>query len=156
MAQISLHTRNAHPPATGSRSGLAILAAVAIISLVVGLAPWDMTASQAVVQADPDLAKLMRFMAAIKGLMALGALALIGWRFGYDATPRTQLAYLLTGALLMAGTGFIWRIDTVVEGAVAFHLGLGLLIALACLDKGGHQAVSSIVAVRRAAIGRSR
>jgi hypothetical protein len=126
------------------------LVLVAAAALMVGLAPWDVASSHAAAQADRELAMLMRFMAALKGLMALAALALIGWRLGYDTSPRLNLGYLMTAALLVSGSGFIWRIDTVIEGAIAFHAGLGMLIALGCVDAGAHAALGRSAADRRA------
>ena len=137
------------PIASRSGIGRLVLVLVAAAALMVGLAPWDTASSQAAVQADPELAMLMRFMAALKGSMALAGLALIGWRLGYETSPRLNLAYLATAALLVSGSGFIWRINTVVEGAIAFHAGLGLLIFLGCVDSGVHAALGRSAANRR-------
>ena len=96
---------------------------------------------------DPELAVLLRFMAVVKAAMALGAAALVGWRFGSPVRPATGLAYIAGTASMAAGAGLIWRLSHIGAGALLVHGGLLALAGLAWLDRAGwDQAASAISA----------
>ena len=81
-----------------------------------------------------QLAVLLRFMAAVKGLMVLGALGLTQWRVRAPASGALALAYGAALALMAAGPGLIWSLSHIAVGAAAFHAGLLLYLVLAWRD----------------------
>jgi hypothetical protein len=149
------------PPASWSRAtGRApprILVALpaATMALSATLA-WTLSAGPAAVEAaaaDPELTRLLRAMALIKGSLALGVLLLATWRL---AAIRNLPAVALTGwmaalALVAAGPVLIWRIAPLLHGAVAFHSGLLLLMLVVfVLDRAAlGEALHRMLTVRR-------
>lgn len=81
-------------------------------------------------QADPELARLLRGMALIKAAIVVAALAALLWRFGRPLSHGLTGAYL-AGAWAAAGASMlIWQLELIPAAAVAFHLGeLTLLVA---------------------------
>lgn len=99
---------------------------------------------------DPDLAVLLRFMAVVKAVMALGAAALVGWRFGLPVRPATGLAYIAAMSGMAAGAGLIWQLGHIGTGALLVHGGLLALAGIAWMDRAGwDQAASAIPASMR-------
>ncbi len=84
---------------------------------------------------DPALLTLLRFMAVMKGGLALGAAwALMGrWRRPMQNPARG--AYLIGLAALIAGPPPIWAGTHVLAGAVLVHAGLALLAVTAWRDR---------------------
>jgi hypothetical protein len=100
--------------------------------------------------ADPELTRLLRSMAATKLVVALGALALAGWRLGRLTGPVATAGWLAAAALLAAGPVLIWRIAPVELGGLAFHAGLLVLLLTAWLDRGAvGTALTEAIAERR-------
>ena len=96
---------------------------------------------------DPELATLLRFMAVVKAGMALGAAALLGWRFGSPMRAATGLAYIAGASSMAAGAGLIWQLGHVGAGAVLVHGGFVALVGLAWMDRAGwDQAASALPA----------
>lgn len=81
-------------------------------------------------RADPELAALLRGMAALKALLALGAGAAVFWRFGLPISNGAAALYALCVAALFAGATAIWQLSHIGAIAIAFH---GALIALGVL-----------------------
>lgn len=81
-------------------------------------------------QADPELARLLRGMALIKAAIVVAALAALLWRFGRPLSKGLTGAYL-AGAWAAAGACMlIWQLEVIATAAVTFHLGeLTLLLA---------------------------
>ncbi len=99
---------------------------------------------------DPELATLLRFMAVVKAAMALGAAALVGWRFGSPTRPAAALAYIAGASGMAAGAGLIWQLGHIGAGALLVHGGLVALAGIAWLDRAGwDQAASAISASMR-------
>lgn len=136
--------------ATARPSRRVFLIAAIATAAVIGFVPWDGLGSAA----DGDLTLLLRFMAAIKGMMALGAAALAWWRLGWPASAGIAFGYAGAAMAMAAGTGLIWNIAHVIAGAALFHAGLFGLIALAILDDGSRSAVRQAIDRRRAALAR--
>jgi hypothetical protein len=84
--------------------------------------------------ADVELDLLLKFMAAIKAVMALGAIALIAWRLGFAAHARLKLTYCASASAMAAAPALIWFTPTVTAGALLFHTGLILFLATAYFD----------------------
>ena len=85
---------------------------------------------------EGHLALLLRFMAALKALTALGAFALLRWRFRAPITAGTALGYLAAFAPMTVAPGLIWSLAHVTMGALCFHAGLVAMLALALRDDG--------------------
>jgi len=98
--------------------------------------------------ADPALIMLLRFMAVVKAAMAIAGIALADWRFRHPASSRLATSYVVASGLMAAGSGLIWHIATIVEGAAVFHTGLALLIVLAWVDRGETQRLFGVAKVR--------
>ncbi len=104
---------------------------------------------------DPELVMLLRFMAVVKAAMALGAVALVGWRFGSPVRPAVALAYIAGTSSMAAGAGLIWQLGHVGAGALLVHGGLVALAGLAWSDRAGWNqaagAISASIRSRRSA-----
>ena len=93
---------------------------------------------------DADLLVLLRFMAGMKAVMALGAAALVGWRLGWPVRPAMGLSYIVAVSAIAAGAGLVWQLSHVAAGAVLVHGGLVAMGALAWMDRAGWvQAISA-------------
>ncbi len=85
-------------------------------------------------QADPQLALMLRGMALIKATMVLVALALLAWRFMHPI-GRLQAAVYIGGAWLAAGgCMLIWQLTHIPAAAVAFHVGEFAFLLMAWRD----------------------
>lgn len=118
-----------------SRRALGLLAAIAAGYAALLLTAPDATAS-AQRQIDSELVMLLRFMAGVKALLALCALAAAVWRLGYPASPLLTAAYVLAPALMCTAPVVIWRMTNVATGAELFHGGLALLLLTLFADRG--------------------
>jgi hypothetical protein len=85
---------------------------------------------QAYLTADPQLAVLMRSMAAIKSLFVIAAIGVLFWRFGYGIGRNRALIYLVSAGALTGSTAMIWELTAILVAAVIFHVsGFALLFA---------------------------
>jgi hypothetical protein len=84
--------------------------------------------------AEPELATLLRFMAVIKGVMALGSVAAVRWRLRQPAGAGLRWALLASMALMMSAPGVIWGLNQVLAGAVLFHAGFLAFLVTALRD----------------------
>jgi len=98
------------------RAGLLVACAAAI-----GVAAWAGDPS-AYLQADPALARLLRGMALIKGMIALGAVGAVYWRLAWPVGRLVAATYLITAAVLVGSTTLIWQLSYIVLAAVLFHV----------------------------------
>jgi uncharacterized membrane protein YecN with MAPEG domain len=89
-----------------------------------------------VVQADLALAQLMRGMALIKGAIALGAVALLLWRFGWPVGKPAGLAYVVSAALMAGATMLIWQLTFIPLAAALFHIGALAMLLVGWRDDG--------------------
>lgn len=105
-----------------SRTLLLLIVGVAVtVAALAGDAAVEAAAVQA---AGEDLTRLMRFMAAIKGVLALAALAALVWRLGVPIAAARFMAYGLASAAMGAGPPLIWMMAHVGLGALLLHGGL--------------------------------
>jgi hypothetical protein len=81
--------------------------------------------------ADRELARLLRAMAIIKGLLVLGGLIAVWWRFGRPIAWRVAVSYALGCCLLVAATTLVWQLSLVGPAAIAFHATVIALLLLA-------------------------
>ena len=138
--------RTSAGPAAGFGKAPAVVAArgyrpalfVAVsLAAAAGLAIGHHPAAHGAMSPDADLARLLRFMALIKAALAILALGVAHWRLRHAASPRLATAYVGAIALMAAGPGLIWSMTHVIAGAVLFHSGLLLLLALGWADGAG-------------------
>ncbi|MER2269397.1 hypothetical protein [Methylobacterium oxalidis] len=103
--------------------GLALAAPAAAFAL--GGAPSEI---------EPDLARLIRFMALLKGGFALAALLVCLWRLARPAAPWREAVYLAAPALMAGGAAALWQMQVVGPAALALHAGLFAFLAAALTD----------------------
>ncbi|HEX8416980.1 MAG TPA: hypothetical protein VF641_05185 [Methylobacterium sp.] len=84
---------------------------------------------------DPDLVRLMRFMALMKGAFLVVALAGAYWRLARPAAAWRTVVYIAGPALMAAGTVALWRMQEAGLAAGALHIGLVALVASALTDR---------------------
>lgn len=90
----------------------------------------------AYVRADPELAFLLRGMAAIKACLVVASVGVSLWRLGH-ALPQSTAAAYLVGSWLMAGaTMLIWQLSFIALAALVFHVGMFMLLFVAWRDQG--------------------
>lgn len=114
------------------RTILIVGCVVAVALVAVFARPSDAAA------ADPELAYLLRGMAAIKGVMVLAAIGLLTWRFGHPLSGRLAGVYLTATWIATAATAMVWQLSTVPLAAIAFHAGELSFLAGAWLDHKAH------------------
>ena len=100
------------------------------------LAVGRLTAQSSLLDSDAELAMLLRFMAAVKAMIALAVLGVTTWRLGHPAPPAVALLYLAAVALMAAAPGVIWQLAHVGVGAGLFHAGLLLFLGALVADRG--------------------
>lgn len=84
---------------------------------------------------DPDLVRLMRFMALLKGAFLAVALAATFWRLARPASAWRTAVYVFGPAAMAAGTVALWRLQDAGMAAVTLHVGLFALVAAALTDR---------------------
>lgn len=126
-----------------------VLAAVVVAALAGLLATDVATAARAAARAGEGLSRLLRAMAAIKALMAMGALAGVLWRLESSVGPRRLAAYALTCAAMAAGPGLIWSLANLGLGAALLHLGLIGSLVLLWRDPETTRRLAATLAARR-------
>ena len=107
---------------------VAILAVVAVVAL---------SDPARLLAADPELARVLRFMAAVKGGVALVALTLLGLRLGGPVAPARAIGYLLAGAGLAAAPTLIWQLTWIGSAAILFYASMSVLVMLGWRDARG-------------------
>lgn len=105
---------------------LGMVAAFAVAGTVNGTAAQDL---------DPDLVRLMRFMALLKGAFLVVALAGSFWRLARPAPIWRTVVYVGGPALMAAGTVALWRMQDAGIAAAALHVGMFALLAAALTDR---------------------
>lgn len=125
----SVHDRSRHPTTGLStplfRRGALLVFCSASVALAAALGHPD-----AAILGDPQLAFLLRGMAALKALMVLAAAAVCFWRLGRPTPFRTAAVYVVGSAALAGASMLIWRLSSIPLAAVVFHLaGFAILVA---------------------------
>ena len=134
------------------RLSRSLMALIVIGAIGLSFALPDASAtSRAVANAGLELTRLMRFMAVIKGAMAVGAAAALFWRLGSDVSFERFAAYGACCAAMAAGPGLIWGMAHVGLGALLLHGGLIALVVLLWRDSALPVRLEAALAARRAA-----
>ena len=84
---------------------------------------------------DPGFLRLMRFMAAIKGVFALAALAACLWRLARPAGSWRTAVYVAGPPLMIVGACGLWTLRDPGLSALGLHLGLFAVLAAALTDR---------------------
>jgi hypothetical protein len=125
------------PQSVAGATRPAMLRAVLLAGCVIAVAfaAWagDPTAS---LQADPALARLLRCMALIKGLLVLGALGAVLWRFGWPVGRPVAAAYAGGTWVLAGSTTLIWQLSHIPLAAVLFHAAAIGMLAVGWRERG--------------------
>lgn len=80
-------------------------------------------------QDDPALARLLRCMALIKGVIVMAAGAAVFWRFGWSIAKPMAAIYVLASAVMAGSTMLIWQLTLIPLAAFLFHAAaLSLLV----------------------------
>ncbi|GJE57818.1 MULTISPECIES: hypothetical protein [Methylobacterium] len=110
--------------------GLLLVVTASALALAVVLGPG--TASSTV---EPDLARLLRYMALLKGLFAGIAFSFGYWRLARPAALWREVVYVV-GPGVMAGAALcLWQLQSAGLAAAGLHIGLFALVAAALTDR---------------------
>jgi hypothetical protein len=112
-----------------AKRALLMLGTVAAFAVAGSLDPSATSA------ADPDLVRLMRFMALLKGAFLLVALVGSFWRLARPAASWRTAIYVGGPPLMAAGTMALWRMQDAGLAASVLHVGLFALLAAALTDR---------------------
>jgi len=88
--------------------------------LAIGTAAW-LGDPSGYLQADPALARLIRGMAFIKGMIAIAVLGAVFWRLAWPVGRTAGALYLVSSWALAGSTMIIWQLSYIVPAALLFH-----------------------------------
>ncbi len=127
-ASIAVPETRAPASASGALTARASMILVLMVAVVTGwLATGEDATTRAVAAAGDDLVRLLRSMAALKALIALGAAAALVWRLGAPVSRARFALYAVAAAAMAAGPGVIWGMAYVRTGAMLLHAGLAVV-----------------------------
>ena len=112
----------------GPRPWLVLGVAAALVAGAIGVARAPGSAI------DPDLVRVIRAMALIKGGLAALALGACWWRLGRPVAGWRVLAYVAGPPLMAGGAVALWSLQSVGAAALGLHLGLFGLLAAGLTD----------------------
>lgn len=96
--------------------------------LAIGVTAW-LGNPGGYLHADPALARLLRAMALIKGIIAIAAAAAVFWRLAWPVSKAVAAGYLVACWAISGSTMLIWQLSYIVPAALLFHAaGLSLLL----------------------------
>ena len=116
------------PPETGlvrqrSVGRIAVLRAGLLMAcLACALVGWASAAGTSHAL-EPELAVLLRGMAAIKGLLAVFVASLVCWRLGLPISARAAWAYATCSGLMFVACALIWQLAFMPLASALFHAG---------------------------------
>jgi hypothetical protein len=124
--------RRGNDPGHQRRYGLALLVgAVALAAApILALEPavhWS---------SDPELFRLLRGMAVLKGVMALAGLAVVAWRLRRTISSRMAGSYIAGAWALALASGLIWELQVIPLASTLFHSAVLALLVTAWRDSG--------------------
>ncbi len=97
--------------------------------MFIGLAAWVGDPAH-YLHADPALARLLRAMAIIKGMIAIAAAGAVFWRLGRPVSMATAASYLLGIWVISGSSMLIWQLSYIVAAAVLFHVAAVTLLVV--------------------------
>ncbi|GEP00504.1 hypothetical protein [Methylobacterium haplocladii] len=125
---------HAAAPASDHRSAARrriLLFAVAMSAIGLGTVIGPGTAFLIV---DPDLVRLLHFMAVLKGAFALLAFGISYWRLERPAALWREVVYVVGPGLMVGGALCLWQLQSAGLAAAGLHIGLFALLAAALTD----------------------
>ncbi len=117
----------------------AVLCVVCVAAALGGLAVGQ---PEQLLQTDPELARLLRGMALIKGGILIAALGLLSWRFHWRTSKRLVVVYNGAAAAMSFAAGLIWQLTSILLAAGLFHLGLIVLLVAMLRDNTGRGSIA--------------
>jgi hypothetical protein len=103
-------------------------ALVAGCAVAIGIAAW-LGDPVGYLHADPALARLLRGMALIKGMIAIAVVGAVFWRLAWPVSRTAGTAYLACSWAVAGSTMLIWQLSYTVPAAAMFHVAaLSLLL----------------------------
>jgi hypothetical protein len=157
MSRLSdAHAYGAFPAAparAGALRRIVLLIAVVLAAATAVVAGQDAVSVQVARAQGPDLVRLLRFLAGVKDVAALGAAALAWWRLGYAARPGIAAATVAAAAVLGAGSGLIWCMGHIIAGSALFYAGLIGLAGVAAADRAATGALLARLVGQRGTTG---
>ncbi len=114
------------------RRGLLLLACATAAGSSLGAASPTL-----LLEADPELARLLRAMALLKASMVAVALSVLWWRLRWPLSLGPGAAYLLAAAMMVGACISMWRLTGIAAAALLFHVGGLLLLFGAWIDRSG-------------------
>jgi hypothetical protein len=96
--------------------------------VAIGIAAW-LGDPVDYLHADPALARLLRAMALIKGMIAIAAVGAVFWRLAWPVSRTAGAAYLASSWAVAGSTMLVWQLSYIVPAALMFHVAaLSLLL----------------------------
>ena len=119
-------------PGDERASKVAVMRAALVVGSVVAAGVTWLATSGVGQAAEPELAVLLRGMAAIKGLLAVSSAGLVWWRLGQPVSVCAAAAYIACTWVLFIATVLIWQLAFILAAAVLFHAAglVGLIVAM--------------------------
>lgn len=111
-----------------ARVALLVLSTLAIAAGSVAILGGDPA------RVEPDLARVLRLMAAMKGTFALAAFMACYWRLARPANPWRTAIYVAAPPLMAAGAAGMWSLHHLGVAALGLHAGLFAVLAAALTD----------------------
>lgn len=122
------------PSAAGAKHVLLLrMGLIAGCGLAAGAAAW-MGEPAATMLADPGLARLLRGMALIKGLITSAALLAVYWRLAAAAPKPLAAAYACSCWVMVGATVLVWQLSMLGLAVVLFDVAALSLLLLAWRD----------------------
>ena len=106
-----------------------------VLGFAAGLGLVALGTAPAAGEADPDLMRLLRFMALLKGVFALVALAACYWRLACPANAWREAVYVAGPGLMAAGAACLWQMQAAGASAAILHIGMFALLAAGLTDE---------------------
>lgn len=119
----------------GARRGARRLGLLSAVAVAAGGA-WAAGDPAPILAVDPELATLLRGMAALKLLILLPTLAAVLWRVGQPVATPFVVGYGLGLSAMAGGATLVWQLSHLGMASIAFHAGLVASAWLAWQD--GH------------------
>ncbi len=104
------------------------------------LLAWRLGDPAPLLQADPELAQLLRAMTVLKALIAAAAAGLVFWRLRWPVSLGLGAAYGGGVATTIGATVALWNLEHLEIAALLFHLGAAAIIVAAFYDRSGSTA----------------
>ena len=121
----------ARTPAGGRAAGRTRLRALLLTgSALLLAAPLAFVEPAAGWADDPELFRLLRGMAVLKGVLAALAFAAVWWRLGRTLSARLTAIYVGSVCIMALATGLIWQLTALPAASALFHCAtIALLVA---------------------------